>query len=138
MVRAALEEAKEMCKARLLHFKGKSEDVTGQETRSVIIETNNSNDSLLASGEERVTSKSEASMPLNAQPVEFQKTGGVLSRSNSIKLRLDNDSSAVSSPRPKQSQPSGKLFFNSVPMVTKYDSWRTKYLCHTLFKKGKI
>ncbi|KAM3359443.1 rop guanine nucleotide exchange factor 12-like [Capsicum galapagoense] len=106
MVRAALEEAKEMCKARLLHFKGKFEDVTGQETTSVIIETNNSNDSLLASGEERVTSKSEASMPLNAQPVEFQKTGGVLSRSNSIKLRLDNDSSAVSSPRPKQSQPS--------------------------------
>lgn len=109
MVRAALEEAKEMCKARLLHFKGKSEDGTGQETKSVTIETNNSSDS----GDEKATSKSED------QPVEFQKTGCVISRSESIKLRLANDSSVVSSPRSKQSQPSGKTSSNSVHIVTK-------------------
>ncbi|XP_075087294.1 rop guanine nucleotide exchange factor 12-like [Nicotiana tabacum] len=106
MVRAALEEAKEMCKAKLLHFKGKSEDGTGQETRSVILEINNNSDSsILASGDERVTSKSEASMPLHDQPVEFQRIGCVLNRSESIKSRLANDP-GVPSPRPRQTQPS--------------------------------
>lgn len=107
MVRAALEEAKEMCKAKLLHFKGKSEDGTGQETRSMILEINNSDSSILTSGDERVTSKSEASMPLHDQPVEFQRIGCVLSRTESIKSRLANDP-GVPSPRPRQTQPSGK------------------------------
>ncbi|KAJ8539287.1 hypothetical protein K7X08_013539 [Anisodus acutangulus] len=75
MVRAALEEAKEIC-TRLLHFKGKSEDL-GQETGSMIIENNNnsSDSSILDSGDERVTSSSEASMPLHDQPVESQRIG---------------------------------------------------------------
>ncbi|XP_059287565.1 rop guanine nucleotide exchange factor 12-like [Lycium ferocissimum] len=107
MVRAALEEAKEICKARLLHFKGKSEDI-GQEARSVIIENNNcsSDSSILASGDERATSKSEASIPLHDQPVEIQRVGCVLNRNGTIKSRLANESSVVSSPRPKQTQPS--------------------------------
>ncbi|KAK4359480.1 hypothetical protein RND71_021709 [Anisodus tanguticus] len=120
MVRAALEEAKEICKARLLHFKGKSEDL-GQETRSMIIENNNnsSDSSILDSGDERITSRSEASMPLHDQPVESQRIGCVLSRSESINFsRLTNDSSVISSPRQKQSQPSGKPSSNSIPIVT--------------------
>ncbi|KAH0705637.1 hypothetical protein KY285_010184 [Solanum tuberosum] len=116
MVRAALEEAKEMCKAKLLHFKGKSEDGTGQETKIVTIETSNSSDS----GDE---SKSED------QPVDSQKTGCVLSRSESIKLRLANETPVVSSPRPKQCPPSGNTSSNFVHLS--YYSWRTNYLhCH--------
>lgn len=83
MVRAALEEAKEMCKAKLLHFKGKSEDV--------IIETSNTSDS----GDELATSKSED------QPV--------FSRSESVMMR-PNETPVVSSPPAKQGPPSGKIF----------------------------
>lgn len=110
MVRAALEEAKEMCKAKLLHFRGKSEDLGSGEETIMIIETD-----ILASRDEMVTSKSEASISLNDQPLEIQKTGcSVLNRSESIKLRLPKDSSVVSSPRPKQGPPSGKTSSNSI------------------------
>lgn len=93
MVRA-IEEEQETLRSRLNHFKGMQENA-GRQTRSLIHESSNCNDNddSFSSMNDRVTSRSHASVSLNDQ--EKKRIGSSLNR---------NDGGASS---PKSRKPSG-------------------------------
>ncbi|GMQ08624.1 hypothetical protein CsSME_00052265 [Camellia sinensis var. sinensis] len=101
MVRA-LEEEQEQLRSRLFHFKGMHENA-GRQAHSMIIDGSGAlspvNDGL-------ITSRSQASKPLNNEPVEKQRIGFTLHRNDKgLKSRFQNDEGAES-PRSKEKHPS--------------------------------
>ncbi|XP_075489790.1 rop guanine nucleotide exchange factor 12-like isoform X1 [Primulina tabacum] len=94
MVRA-LEEEREIYKSRIGYFKGMHEN-EGRQTRSSILESDNS---LSPVDQDRVTSRSHASIPLNDhQPLDQQlKIGCALNRTENITSRLSMEGSAANS-----------------------------------------
>ncbi|KAI7985436.1 Rop guanine nucleotide exchange factor 12 [Camellia lanceoleosa] len=101
MVRA-LEEEQEQLRSRLFHFKGMHENA-GRQAHSMIIDGSGAlspvNDGL-------ITSRSQASKPLNNEPVEKQRIGFILHRNDKgLKSRFQNDEGAES-PRSKEKHPS--------------------------------
>ncbi|XP_075480677.1 rop guanine nucleotide exchange factor 12-like [Primulina tabacum] len=93
MVRA-LEEEQEIYKSRLGYFKGMQENGGKQTSRSLILENDNS---LSSADQDRVTSRSHASIPLNDhQPLDQQlKIGCALNRTENITSRLSMDGSVA-------------------------------------------
>ncbi|KZV14077.1 rop guanine nucleotide exchange factor 12-like [Dorcoceras hygrometricum] len=93
MVRV-LEEEREIYKSRLGYFKGMHENGGKQTTRSLIIENN---DSLSPVDQDRVTSRSHPSIPLNVHQLSDQqiKIGCALNRTENITSRLSMDGSVA-------------------------------------------
>ncbi|XP_073052999.1 rop guanine nucleotide exchange factor 12-like [Primulina eburnea] len=93
MVRAALEEEKEMYVNRLGYFKGMHENGGGK-ARSLVLDQNSG--SLSPSDQERMTSRSHASAPLHdSQALEQARIGSELNRTENIKSRFAADGSVA-------------------------------------------
>lgn len=103
MVRA-VEEEKEILKSQLGQFKGMFEGGERQ-TRSLILENNGS---LSTVNDDRVTSRSHASIPLHDhEQLEQPKIGSALDRTENVRSRLANDS-RTTNPHARERQHSGE------------------------------
>lgn len=101
MVRA-IEQEQESYRSRLFHFRG-SHDTLGRHTKSLSADQGATADYPV---DDTITSRSQASSPINELVSDMQQTGWSLHRSNNDKILK----SRLAKEEMKDKQPSGKLF----------------------------